>query len=623
MKTARRYFRERMLIVVLIAICSAVAAEPRQAAAFSQSPAIAQSGHNPPQEPGIHELVLKLGGTTYRIRLSVGALGLSVILLLLLLLAAATLFAMLAFRKAIHAQAANRRLRIEILERKRSEEELRKTTEMVQAVGETAPLAISAIDAEGRVTFWNPAAESMFGWSAPEVMGRPLPMIPADQKSEFEERLGLYRQKHSVRNAERKWLRKDGAFIDVNLWTAPLTDPHGNVVGTLGITADVSERKRAIEQLRISEVRFRQLADSMPQIVWTAGEEGSIEYLNRRWYEFTGCALSDHRTEDVHSIIHGNDLPKFVNGWKAAVETRQPYEAECRFADRRKGGYRWFLCRALPAKENGASSGRWFGTFTDIHDQKRMEAAFRRANEDLNRFAYSTGHDLQEPLRNVSTYSQLLEKKYSSHLDPDATSFIRFISRDAQRMCTLITNLAIYTGAGNARAANDSLSDADVALDKALTSLQASISGNQAVVVRRGLPRVRMTEGDLQQVFENLIQNALQYRKTDEPPRIEISAYRAGNEWIFSIGDNGIGIPEQYADQIFGVFKRLHGAGQYASTGMGLAICRKIVEYYGGHIWVESQPEAGSNFHFSVPAQAQSDASAGKNDIEVMDGVDG
>jgi PAS domain S-box-containing protein len=617
MRTALRCFEQPTLTVAFVVLWCALVVAPGRAVAFSQSPTIAQSSSdNAPPDQKTRELILKLGGTTYRVRLSVGVLGLSVILLLAALLAVAILLAVLALRKARHAQIANRQLKIEITERQRSEEELRKTTEMVQTIGETAPLAMSAVDLEGRITFWNPASEQMFGWSAIEVMGQRPPMLPADQKREFEERLQLYNQRHRVKSAERKWQRKDGTVIDVNLWTAPLTDSQGNVVGTLGINADVTERNRAVEQLRLSELRFRQLADSMPQIVWTASENGSIEYLNRRWYEFTDCGTSNHLTEDVHSIIHSNDVRDFVNGWESAVQANTPYEAECRFADRRKGGYRWYLCRAVPVRDSSTDSSRWFGTFTDIHDQKRMEAAFRRAKEDLNRFAYSTGHDLQEPLRNVSTYSQLLEKKYGRHLDADATSFIRFISRDAQRMCTLITNLAVYTGTGSSAEQSHDASDANAAVEKALETLQAVISENQAVVVRSDLPPVRMAEKDLQQLFQNLIQNAIQYRRADAEPRIDISAHRKGNEWIFSIKDNGIGISAQYTEQIFGVFRRLHGAGQYASTGMGLAICEKIVEHYGGHIWVESEPGAGSNFHFSVPGGAQVDTLVSKDEAE-------
>ncbi len=549
-----------------------------------------------------HELIFRVNGRTVRVVLTTGALGLVVILLLCSLLAVAVFSAMLALRKARHLQTANRRLQTEISERRRSEEALRKATEMVHAVAETAPLSISAIDMDGHVTFWNPASEHLFGWAAAEVIGQPLPAIPPGEEQHFHERLQLYRQRRAVRSLEVRYLRKDGTPFDAHLWTAPLTSSDGRVIGMLGITADITERKQAMEQLRVSELRFRQLADSMPQIVWTAGQDGSIEYLNQRWYEFTGYTRSNHLTEDVHSLIHGEDLRAFVTGWESAVKAETAYEAECRFADHHTGGYRWFLCRAIPARDSVTSTTRWFGTFTDIHEQKRIEAAFRRANEDLNRFAYSTNHDLQEPLRNVSSYSQLLEKRYSGHLDTEAASFVRFIAQDAQRMCALITNLAVYTSAGNPSELICTSCDTNIAVDKSLITLQAMISETQAVVVHTDLPRVRAAERDLQQVFENLIRNAIQYRRKDVRPRIDISAQRNGVEWIFSVQDNGIGIPAKYTQEIFGIFKRLHGAGRYGSIGMGLAICQKIIEHHGGRIWVESQLDAGSIFHFSLPA---------------------
>ena len=163
---------------------------------------------------------------------------------------------------------------------------------MVQAVAETAPLAISAIDLEGRVTFWNPASDQLFGWSAAEVMGQPLPVIPSDHRREFETRLELYKQKRALRSVEVNYQRRDGACFEASLWTAPLTNSEGQVLGMLGITADITERKQATEKVRVSELRFRQLADSMPQIVWTADRDGSIDYINRRWFEFSGYTPS-------------------------------------------------------------------------------------------------------------------------------------------------------------------------------------------------------------------------------------------------------------------------------------------------------------------------------------------
>jgi PAS domain S-box-containing protein len=590
------------LLILAAFVWITLATAPAPAPGLSDSAAITRSAPKAEETQSTRQLTVKIRGREYRVTVTASTLGFLVMLLLCFLLGAAVLFAVLALRRARHLQAANRRLQNEISERRRSEEALRKATEMVQAVAETAPLSISVIDLEGRVTFWNPASENLFGWTAAEVIGQPLPVIPGSEQQRFEKRLQLYKQKEALRRVEVKYVRKDGMSFDAHLWTAPLTSAEGTVVGMLGITDDITERKRAIEQLRLSDLRFRQLADAMPQIVWTAAQDGAIEYVNRRWYEFSGYTPTKRLTEDVHSILHPEDLGTFLSGWASAVETEAAYEVECRFADHQTGGYRWFLCRAIPARDSVTSSIRWFGTFTDIHEQKRIEAAFRRANEDLNRFAYSTNHDLQEPLRNVSSYSQLLERKYGSHLDTEAASFLQYIARDAQRMCALITNLTVYTSAGNPSELVRISCDSDLAVDQAVGNLEKMISESQAVVVHPNLPRVRVAEKDLQQVFENLIRNAVQYRKADVQPRIEISAKRQGAEWIFSVQDNGIGIPAKHAKDIFGVFKRLHGSGRYGSIGMGLAICQKLIEHYGGRIWVESRVDVGSTFHFALPA---------------------
>ena len=463
-----------------------------------------------------------------------------------------------------------------------------------------APVAVLSTDRGDVIRYWSQGAAQMYGWTSEEAVGKTSRQllrfsVPVEEVMTALAATGVW-------ETELKHSRKDGSEITVATRWASQTQANGEISGFLQINADVSERKRALEQIRASELRFRQLADSMPQIVWTATQDGLVEYLNQRWHEFTGLGLSDHLTEDIHSIIHPDSVAEFVTSWQTAVHAKQPYETEVRFLDRGTGEYRWFLCRAIPVRDDGVNSSlRWFGTFTDIHEQKRMETDFRRANQDLNRFTDSTSHDLQEPLRNISTYSQLLEKKYGSHLDSDAANFIQSISRDVRRMRALITNLAVYTRTRSSAGPIRTSCDSNAAMKKALFNLQAFITDSKAVIIHEELPAVRMAEEDLEQLFRQLIQNAVQYHRKGVDARIAISAQRTGVEWRFSIQDNGIGIPAQYIHEIFGVFKRLHGAGEYGSLGMGLAICQKIVEHYGGRIWVESQPGVGSCFHFSVP----------------------
>jgi signal transduction histidine kinase len=227
--------------------------------------------------------------------------------------------------------------------------------------------------------------------------------------------------------------------------------------------------------------------------------------------------------------------------------------------------------------------------------------ALRRSNEDLNQFAYAASHDLQEPLRMMAIYSQLLQKRYQGRLDGEADQFITFIVQGAQHMEVLLKGLLEYSRAASMSEQPCVPTDCNAALQKALFNLEATIKQSGACVTADPLPMVRAHDTSLLQLLQNLVGNALKYRGK-EAPQVHISAERRGAEWVFSVRDNGIGIDPQYARQIFGIFKRLHGR-EYPGTGIGLAICQKIVERYGGHIWVESERGKGATFYFTVPAE--------------------
>jgi light-regulated signal transduction histidine kinase (bacteriophytochrome) len=244
----------------------------------------------------------------------------------------------------------------------------------------------------------------------------------------------------------------------------------------------------------------------------------------------------------------------------------------------------------------------WIGSNTDIHEQKEKEEELRQANEDLQQFAYSASHDLQEPIRNVAVYSEIVAKRYHHQLDADGRQFLGFLTEGGRRLATLIDDLLAYTRAGVVEGGTAAV-DSSAALQHALSSLAQAIREAEAAVTYDPLPRVHMGASHLQQVFQNLIANALKYRRVDRP-QIHISAVDQGAAWRFSVQDNGIGIDPQYKEKIFGVFKRLHRDQKYGGTGIGLAICQRVVERYGGRIWVESSPGQGATFFFTVPEHA-------------------
>jgi PAS domain S-box-containing protein len=336
----------------------------------------------------------------------------------------------------------------------------------------------------------------------------------------------------------------------------------------------------------------------MPQIVWTAGPEGVIDYYNERWYEFTGYSHQD--TVSWEQILAPDDIERTREAYYRALDSGQAYNVEYRLWDRNNKGWRWFVGRAVPVRDAEGKIVKWFGTCTDIDDQKRVQEELRRANEDLEQFAFSASHDLQEPLRTISIYSELLGRYCGDQLDSNALQYMRFVREGATRMEALVHDLLAYTRTAEFETPTES-TDAHEALNAVLSDLGPAISEAGARVSADPLPSVRVHPTHLQQLLQNLIANAVKFRNPGTAPEVHISAERKGDQWIFTVQDNGIGIEPQYRENIFGLFKRLHTNAEYAGTGLGLAICQRIVDRYHGRIWVESQPGRGSAFHFTLP----------------------
>jgi PAS domain S-box-containing protein len=334
-----------------------------------------------------------------------------------------------------------------------------------------------------------------------------------------------------------------------------------------------------------------------------------VDYFNRQWMEFTGLNFEQIKDWGWTRFVHPDDLADNLTGWRHSIETGEPYLSEHRVR-RADGAHRWHLIRVHPMRDAQGGISMWIGSDTDIHEHKEKEAELRRANEDLQQFAYSASHDLQEPVRNVVVYSELVARRYHGLLDDDGRQFLGFLSESGRRLATLIADLLAYTRAG-VMEGDIATVDSTVVLRHTLSSLSEAIRESDASVTYDWLPEVRMGESHLQQVFQNLIGNAVKYRNA-EKARIHISATGLGASWRFAVADNGIGIDPQYKEKIFGVFKRLHRDQKYSGTGIGLAICQRVVERYGGRIWVESEPGRGSTFYFTVPqriSQARAAAS--------------
>jgi len=239
---------------------------------------------------------------------------------------------------------------------------------------------------------------------------------------------------------------------------------------------------------------------------------------------------------------------------------------------------------------------------TDETARKQLQDSLTESNTALEQFAYVASHDLQEPLRTMGLYSELLTQKYQGKLDADADRYLKFIIGASGRMSALIRDLLAY-----ARLTTENERPSSIALDEdleaALTHLEQAIEESGGTVTHDPMPTVQADRGQMVRLFQNLVANAVKYRKPDEPPKVHIGAEQQGNEWVISIRDNGIGFDPKYATTIFGPFKRLHTEQEYPGTGVGLAICRRIVQGMGGRIWAESQPGEGATFFFTLPVE--------------------
>jgi len=490
---------------------------------------------------------------------------------------------------------------VDVTARKRAELALRASEARFKAAAQANSSLLWTNNARGQMegeqpgwsafTGQQPHEYQGYGWAKAVHPDDAQPTIDAWNEAVAEGRLFWF--EHRVRRHDGEWRR-------FSIRAVPVKDADGNILEWVGSHSDITEERNLLDVLRESEARFRQLADAMPQIVWTASPDGIPDYYNERWWEFTGFDRGNV-PGDADAILHPADGEKGREVWQDSVARGVPWRLEYRFWDRREGRWRWFLCQAVPYRDESGRLVKWFGTSTDIDDQKRVEAGLESANRDLEQFAYSASHDLQEPLRTISIYSELLENRCRERLEGEGLEFLGFLKAGSMRMQMLVRDLLAYTQV--LRAEGDlpvDNTDANEVLQTVLSNLTIAVRESGGEITSTRLPILPVHRVHLQLLFQNLIGNALKYRGT-EPPRVAVAATERAGEWLFSVKDNGIGVEARYREHIFGLFKRLHSHSEHSGTGIGLAVCQRIVQRYGGKIWVESEPGVGSAFFFTLP----------------------
>jgi PAS domain S-box-containing protein len=495
----------------------------------------------------------------------------------------------------------------DVTERKRAEEAFARLTvhseqqrRLYQTILSSTPDLIYVFDLNHRFTYANEALLRMWGKTAEEAIGKNClelgyePWHAAMHDREIEQ---VIASKRPVRG-DVPFSGTQGRRIYDYIFV-PVFDVNGEVEAIAGTTRDVTDRTLAEERIRDSEERLRFMAESMPQKIFTAKPNGEMDYFNRQWMEFTGLTFEDLRGWNWTHVVHPDDAAENLRVWRYSVDSGEPFQMIHRFR-RADGSYRWHLSRAHAMRDNDANVTMWIGSSTEIHEQKDTEENLRRANQDLEQFAYAATHDLQEPLRGITIYSDLLAKRYGARLDGQALEFLNYIRGGATRMEMLVRDLLSYTQIDKLEDPVK-LRDAGECLQIALANLAGAIEESGAQVSSESLPSVKIHATHLQQIFQNLIGNAIKYRRPGTAPIVHVSAQCENGQCRFTVADNGIGIEPKYKELIFGLFKRLHTNDQYAGTGVGLALCKRIVERNHGSIWVESEPEKGSQFHFTLP----------------------
>ena len=494
--------------------------------------------------------------------------------------------------------------------RKEAERHLARMESRYRGLLEAAPDAMVVVNQGGGIVLLNVQAEKQFGYHRDELLGQRVKNIIPEG---FAERLiadGLRSAEDALAQRigtgiELTGRRKNGTEFPIEIMLSPLESAEGILV-TAAIR-DISVRKEAEKNLARMEGRYRGLLEAAPDAMVVVNQSGEIVLLNVQAEKQFGYRRDELVGQRVKNIIPEGFAERLIaDGLRSAEDAlAQQIGTGIELNGRRKDGSEFPIELMLSPLES--SEGILVtAAIRDITTRRTAEAhlllkvaELNRSNVELGQFAYIASHDLQEPLRMVASYTQLLARRYKGKLDSDADEFIAFAVDGASRMQRLIQDLLAYSRVGT-KGTELLNTSSEEALQQSLNNLRGAISESGALVTHDPLPDVLADETQLVQLFQNLVGNAIKYQNSGIP-RVHVAAVKNGEQrWAFSVQDNGLGIDPQYFNRIFGMFQRLHKREEFAGTGIGLAICKKIVERHGGTISVESQPGHGSTFCFAL-----------------------
>jgi len=515
-----------------------------------------------------------------------------------------------------------------VAERRKVEENVESSEEKYRTIFETLNEGIMTSDIKGNITLANRAVVEMLGYSAEkELQGKPALQIYPDPeiRTRFTE---LLRREGRFRNLEVDFKKADGSLVPVLLSGILQKDKEGKWAGFLGIFRDMTEMKKVQEEIRKAAAYNRSLFEASLDPMIAISPEGIITDVNSAMENATGVDRSEMVGFPFENYIAQKALA--IKGYQAAFKEGSLSNYELELLNR-SGGRTPFMFNASVYRDGGGEVVGIIFTARDITEIRSYEEELRRhrdhleelveeraaelrmaneelqektedltrSNEELEQFAYVASHDLQEPLRMISSYLQLLDRRYKGKLDKDADEFIFYAVDGANRLQTMINDLLQYSRV-ETRGKTFTAVDMNTVMGVVLNNLKVAIEESGGVVLSDPLPTVLADEAQMIMLLQNLVGNAIKYRRPDEKLLVSVSAVSSGQEWIFAVKDNGIGIDPAYHDRIFRIFQRLNPRSEYEGTGIGLAIAKRIVDRHRGRIWLESELGKGSTFFFSI-----------------------
>ena len=503
----------------------------------------------------------------------------------------------------------------DIDDRKRAEDELKRSEARYRVVVETASDAVVSIDESGAIILANPATKRIFGYDPEELIGKPLTVLmPGAMRKLHETGFKRYLEtgaRHlNWQGTEMTALRANGEEFPAEVSFGEMIADQRKVF--TGFIRDISEKKRSEEAIHASERNLSLIINTMPVLAWSARPDGTVEFFNQRWLDYTGMSPEQAQGWGWAEALHHDDLGRMTEFWQSMITAGRPGEIEARFR-RFDGDYRWFLLRADPLRDESAAITKWYGTNTDIDDRKRAEEALRNTQEELARMmrvmtigqlTASIAHEVSQPLSgiitNASTCLRML-KGDPPNIDGARETVQRTI-RDGNRASDVITRLRTLF---SKKQIDVEPLDLNEAAREVITLLSGELQKNNVILKHEFSDRLPTVNGDrvqLQQVILNLIRNGSDAMDAvnDKPRQLVIRTEMDGNHVTVSVQDSGVGFSPEIRERLFESFFTTKPEGM----GVGLSLSRSIVEAHHGHLWAARNDGPGATFAFSIPCDS-------------------